>query len=121
MKAIADFKKYLEDTKSPIIQQLVNDFGTEVVFSKERKFSIDDEMLRKIFDSLNKSLFNSELPIVEMHSWSVEDIKKVMIQRNVKDADKLKNNFYGVYSNTILNDDVKSTKITRRDEIVFFW
>lgn len=92
-------------------------FGAEVVFSKERKFSIDDEMLRKIFVSLNKSFFNSKLPLIEMGCWPFEKIKKEMIRRKVKDAEKLQNTFYGVYSDTIQNDDLKSVK--NPEEIVF--
>ena len=52
-----------------------------MVFSKERKFTIDDEMLSKIFDSLNASLFNSKLPRVDMRVWHFEDIKNELIKR----------------------------------------
>lgn len=121
MEAIADFKKYLEDTKSPIIQQLVNDFGAEVVFSKERKFSIDDEMLRKIFDSLNKSFFNSKLPVVEMRCLSYEDIREELILRAKEDKTfkgdlKIENTFNGVYSVVL---DRPLDQIKSEDDVVF--
>lgn len=109
MDTIVDFQKYLDDIKSPVVQRLVEDFGAETVFSKERKFTIDDEMLSNIFDSLNASLFNSKLPRVDMKVWHFEDIKNELIKRAREtkkpvDLPDIKNIFNGVYSVMIEND-----------------
>lgn len=115
MKAFANFQKYVDDIKSPVIVQLVEDFGPEIVFSNERKFSIDDQMLEKIFDSLNKSFFNSRLPKVKMGAWSFKEIKAELIKRakdckTTIDMPDVENAFYGVYSVMIENelDGIKS-------------
>lgn len=115
--SIVDFQKYLDDINSPVVKQLVEDFGAEVVFSRERKFTIDDMMLTKIFDSLNKSLFGSKLPRIEMAVWSFEDIKAELVRRNIKDARHLQNTFYGVYAVSIANDNLASLKSP--SEVVF--
>jgi len=116
MEDIVKFSQFVKDINSPVIKQLVYDFGYDVVFCKDKIYSLNDDLLKKIFNSLNKSFFNNVIPIISLKCMTFTEIKNELTRREEKNIEKLENSFYGVFNVLLKNENIKD--IHRVDDIV---
>lgn len=74
----------MNETKSAVIDALVDEFGHDVVFQTEFKYALDQNGLKKIFNILNCHLFDNKLDAVQLVYWSENDIVKRMNQNEIE-------------------------------------
>ena len=66
--------RILNETKSVLIDELVNEFGHDVVFSTSFDYMLNKDDCIKIYSILNKHLFNNKLKTIEIHCWPEDKI-----------------------------------------------
>ena len=67
-------KRMDESIYNGVIDALVNEFGKDVVLSKEFNYTLTQRDLKKIFSILNKHLFNNEIKFLPVVLWPMSKL-----------------------------------------------
>lgn len=92
----------MNETKSKAIDALVDEFGHDVVFSEYMDYNLSQDDCEKIFDILNKHLFDNSLKPVKIFLWpqnkAIELLKKNAAESGKPNQNYDNAEFYGTYT-----------------------
>ncbi len=85
-----------------VVDALIEEFGADVVKSQQLTYRLNDEDLKKIFDILNKHLFDGKLPKVQLKyvpmQMIVNQLNDNLVMSEVFDSTYDSVDCYGVHS-----------------------
>lgn len=84
----------MNESKSPVLNAIEKIFGHDRIFNDKIDFIPDNVTMNKLFDSLNKILFNNRLPKIEVLCLSGSQIQQIF-DRHQHNKDP--NSFYALY------------------------